>query len=84
MDSRFSKANWLSFRWRGLPLKIKGYPRKWIMYARMANAAELWLPFISICWRMPWAPEAAYSMGWDACFRQMSNQQAAGRGEGTK
>ena len=72
LDKRFPNAPLFRIRWRGLPVKIGNHPRAWRpLYARMSNGALLYLLFWEINWRMPWLPHAAYSKGWDACFRQL-------------
>lgn len=71
MDNRFPRAPLFQLRWCP-PLRI-GDKTFWTpVYTRFSNCAALMLPFLLIYvrWRMPWAPQAAYSMGWDAAFRQ--------------
>ncbi len=68
-EERFPKAKLIDFKWHSV-IKIRG--RYWLrpIYMRMSNAASLDVIFFTITWRMPWLPEAAFSMGWDACWRQ--------------
>lgn len=68
--SDFPKAPILKLRW------VRGF-RLNVLYARMANASTLYIGPINITWRMPWLPSAAYSEGWDACFRQMYGELAS-------
>jgi hypothetical protein len=70
-DERFPKPPLLTIRWQGMPVKIGKHPRMWWLYSRMANGATLYFAFWQFTWRMPWLPQAAWSSGWDACWRQM-------------
>ena len=76
MKERFPKCKLLEIKWCGLPSKLNyggKQKRSWKpIYSRMANAGLLYLYPISICWRLPYTPEFAYSQGWDACFRQVN------------
>lgn len=72
---RFPKAELLKIGWAGWPSKIGGKRRWKPLYCRMANAAQIYLWPLQIIWRMPWLPQAAFSNGWDACWRQMYAEQ---------
>lgn len=71
-DKRFPTCKLIEIKWCGAPPKIGNHPRHWKpLYCRMSNAAQIYLWPVQIIWRMPWLPCAAYSQGWDACWRQM-------------
>jgi hypothetical protein len=72
-DRTFDKAPIFSVRWMGLSKPSK----MWLYKTRMANAGMCYFVFWQVMWRMPWLPDAAYSKGWDACFRQMYSKQVA-------
>lgn len=76
-EKRFPKAPLFQIRFCGLPPKLNYggiQKRNWNpFYTRMANAARIYIYPLSISWRMSWHPNAAYSMGWDAHFRQTHN-----------
>lgn len=68
-DKRFPRADLISFKLTKWPNKI-GNKLYWKpMYCRMSNASQIYFMWFNICWRMPWLPHVAYSMGWDAHFR---------------
>ena len=75
-DELFPKAHLLHIQWIG-----RSIITNWWLYARMSNAALLYIPGFKIVWRMPWLPGPAYSMGWDACWRQMHAENHALREE---
>lgn len=77
IDKRFPKAKLVKFS-ISPPIRIKGELKLRPLYARMSNASTLYVPFLwlQITWRMPWLPNAAYAMGWDAAWRQCNGIEA--------
>jgi hypothetical protein len=62
--SKLPKARLLSIRWRGWPQPAGRLPARWKpLYARIANAAVLYIPFFEITWRMPWLKSALERRG---------------------
>jgi hypothetical protein len=69
----FPQADLLQIEWIGFPdCRLRGWLRRflWPSGFRAANVycIRLWLIRITIRW--PWHPWAAYSEGWDDCWRQ--------------
>lgn len=79
---KFPKAPWLKIKYAP-PVTIGGKTSLKPIWTRMSNAGALWIPFlcIDIQVRLPYAPEAAFSMGYDAAFRQNMDQIVRLRGE---
>ena len=50
-------------------LRHMWWKAKWF---RMANAGSFSWMWLTLTVRLPWLPEAAWSDGWDACWRQLN------------
>jgi len=72
----FPKARLVEVKISG-PVKLKGKWQLKPLYARMSNGSCLYIPFLwlRLGWRMPWLPEAAYEMGWNAAWRQLNGME---------